>query len=89
MTTNIIPVGTSEINSADLVVTAAAPLTVLLAGHTDATCTAQVQIKDSTLAYTTIATLSGSNKYMLLSAPGTYRVKRPLCAKAFGVDQAP
>lgn len=86
----LIASGTTEADSADFILTAGGSATLYLkdaAGSAVAPLsTAEVQIKSGT-EYFTIGTLNIQNPAQVLTAVGTFRVRRMASATAFGVDK--
>lgn len=81
MTTNLIPIGNTELPSADLVLTLA-DIPVNIHGKGTGLWTAQIQIKNSDDTYSVLGGITEDTKSLAIYAPGTYRVSRP----ATGVD---
>ncbi|MGW9230572.1 hypothetical protein ACWGPT_06810 [Pseudorhizobium sp. NPDC055634] len=91
MPTNILSIGTTAANSADVVVDAAAPLTVALktAAGPEMATSAQVDIliKDDAGQYFRVDALTGSKRAVVIAGSGTYRFSRK-AGEACGVFSA-
>jgi hypothetical protein len=91
MATQILASGTTADNSTDVVIAAGSYDTVFFkdAGGPDTPFDALglVQIKDAAGQYFTIGKLTRHQPGVVLAGPATYRVSRPACATAFGVDK--
>jgi hypothetical protein len=88
---NLIPSGTAEVASADIVLTAAQTISLNIfraGGEGLAGAVASVQVKASNNEFFEIGVLDAEEPFKLLSGPGTFRVVRRVAAVAFGVDQS-
>ncbi len=87
----LIAAGTAEADSADFTLASGDQATLFLkdaAGpRVSADAVAHVQIKSADGEYFQVGHLDSYNPAKVLSAPGTYRVKRIANAVAFGVDK--
>jgi hypothetical protein len=80
--TNILTTGTTEANSADVVVAAGTPITVCLkdaAGPSVSGAVVYILLKDDAGQYFKVGELSGTGEQAarVITAPGTYRFSRP------------
>ena len=87
----LIAAGTTEADSADFTLAAGDQATLFLkdaAGPSVAAdAIARLQIKSAAGEYFNAGHLDSFNPAKILSAPGTYRVKRLAASSAFGVDK--
>lgn len=86
----ILASGTGPAQSADFVVLAGAPHTLMMIGEDPAAARIAVQIKTLAGAYQTIGFLSSidtASRARLVSAPGTYRVVRQGTGAAVSVEK--
>lgn len=86
----LIASGTTQVDSADFVLSAGSSATLFLksaAGNSvPPLCAAYVQIKSGT-EYFNIGTIDGNHPITVLTAAGTFRVRKLANIAAFGVDQ--
>lgn len=75
MPSNILATGNTAADSADVVVAAGTPLTVVLKGA-DKLADVRIKLKDDAGTYTQVGTLSKASPALLINAPGTYRFTR-------------
>ncbi len=91
MATEILASAATAGNSSDVVVAAGSYDVVFLkdAAGPDSFFDALglVQIKDSAGQYFTVGRLDRHNTALQVAGPATYRVQRPACATAFGVEK--
>ena len=87
----LIAVGTAQADSADFTNTSGTDLAIFLKTAASQTlpndAKALIQVKSSEGAYFDIGVLTAVEPMRLLSAPGTFRVRRLACAVGFGVDK--
>lgn len=94
MATQLLAVGIGAANSADIVVTAGAPVTVMLkdAAGPDlpADCQVDIYMKDDAGQYFQIGWLRSEpdRRAQVLSGPGTYRLSRTATSAACGAFSA-
>lgn len=81
MATEILAVGTTALNSSDVVVSSGSTLTVCLkdaAGVSiDTAARVDIQLKDDAGQYFTVAGLTGGRPSIVIVGAGTYRFSRP------------
>lgn len=87
----LIASGTAEADSADFTLAAGEQVTLFLKDAAGTTVNphgvAQVHIKSADGEYFMIGKIDTSQPAAVLSAPGTYRVRRLAAAVAYGVDK--
>jgi len=80
MATEILAVGTTAANSADVTIAAGATLTVCLKDAAGAVignaAKVEIQLKDDAGEYFTVATLTGGRPSIVIVGAGTYRFSR-------------
>lgn len=76
MPSNILATGNTAADSADVVVAAGTPLTVVLKGADKYKAQVFIKLKDDVGAYTQVGSLSGMDPAKCIVAPGTYRFSR-------------
>lgn len=76
MATQLIANGTTAANSADLVVAAGTPVTIVLNSIVDDDAQVRIEIKDPASAYNAVGLLTSSAPATVIIAPGTYRFTR-------------
>lgn len=81
----IIAAGITAANSADIVVTAAAPATVHVYGAAGP-YTAQILVKNNDSTYSGIGAVTSDAPARTIYGPGTYRVQRPTGGASCAVD---
>ena len=89
----LISTQTTAAQSADFTLTSTDVATLSLKNATSGVPTdggvAEIQLKSvASGTYMTIGYLTKSDPCLVLSAPGTYRINKPISTIAFGVDQA-
>lgn len=85
----LIATGTTEADSSDFTLSSGASTTLYLkdaGGLIPASCTAAIQIKSGSL-YFNVGELNGTEPVKVLSATGTFRVRKFANAATFGVDR--
>lgn len=92
MATELIAVGNTQANSADITVAAGTPVTVFLKNGgasevLDSAARCDIQVKGSGGFYYTIGRLDGTDPIKVIDAPGTYRISK-YAGPSFGVDQS-
>ena len=76
MPSNILTTGNTAADSADVVVAAGTPLTVVLKGADKYKAQVLIKLKDDVGTYTQVGSLSGADPAKCIVAPGTYRFSR-------------
>jgi hypothetical protein len=87
----IIPIGTTQADSADIVIAAGAKATISLFAAAGPSipqgAVALIQRKASNAQYFTDSVLTNFSPATIVEAEGTYRVRREANGVGFGVDQ--
>lgn len=73
---NILVIGTTALDSSDVVVAAGTPLTVGLKGVVDGKASVIIKLRDDGGAYNVVGALTSINPATVINAPGTYRFSR-------------
>jgi hypothetical protein len=76
MATELLAVGSTAANSADLVVASGSTVTVGMKGATSGEARVRVQLKDDAGAYIDVSELTPFRPATAITAPGTYRFAR-------------
>lgn len=90
---NLIAVGTTPADSADVVLIATDTVLInLFMNDTNVEqispdCAASLQVKASNGSYQQVAVLNAANPAQLISGPGTYRVRKKGSTNSCGVDK--
>lgn len=90
MPAELIAVGTTDANSADVTVAAGAPVSVFLKGtagaYVDPQARCVVEAKTAAGAYQLVGELVGQQRGLVIDAPGIYRIRK-FAGPSFGVEQ--
>jgi len=76
MATQLLAVGATAANSADLVITSGSPITIGLKGVVDGGACVRLSLKDDEGNYQSLGFLTAGYPVGVLNAPGTYRLSR-------------
>lgn len=84
---NLIPSGTTKVQSADFTVAAGTPVTVSVFPSRGDT-RVDILLKNSDGTYTAHGQLTPAEPVRVIRGPGTWAVLRQACANAIGVDNS-
>lgn len=90
MATELLALGITAANSADITVAAGDSTHIHLRGSAPPSvprCTVSVEVKGSDASYTEIHRLTENNVSCVIDAAGVYRVRRSACEFSVGVDK--
>jgi hypothetical protein len=76
MATELLATGSGAADSADLAVSAGAPVTVCLKGQADGNARVRITLKDDAGQYQDVGELTAQRPALAITAPGTYRFTR-------------